>query len=523
MKFLNWKKLLMLLVVCMVTTAIVVPMTVREAEAADTLLPLDGVSGVTNVDDGDGNFDHYEITGAVTLNLADGTGYYAKEPIVIKANGSLTINGEGVRIRKRQDNYTDGEPLILVEGSGKLTITGTGSDENSAVMLYGSRTANQGKSPAIKCAGTLTLTNVIITNWLNDSDSANTSGAAIATTREPGAVKMTLTNCTIYNCQAEYGSALYIQETDGTSNITLNSCLIYDCVTTDSGTIRTRINAEDVLLTLTSCIMRNNQAASAGGDIYWATQGAQSKLSITDSQFLSSKTTDSSTSGGSLYLSSNGTVEITGTTGTATAQQTSRTTPNPNITGTLFYNCSSTARGGAIDLRWADTVDSERNMKISGNVSFDQNSADHGGALSLWLEQDATKNMTVSIDGATFTKNKTINDGTGGGILADNDSGNGATISLTMKNTTIDRCTAGSNGGGIRLSKVDCTNHKKLYQRNKCRRHTYRQRQHLYHERRHHFGLRGRNRWELRRWRRRLRSQQHLYHERWHHIQLQRP
>lgn len=463
MKQSKFKKLLLLLAVCMITSLLCIPLVRIETEAAAQDITLTNTT----------------ITNKQTLTLNGGT-YLIPEGkrIIIEAGGSLTITGHGV-IKEYNADANNANAMITVKPGGTLTIIGDGVGSNSIIFdgNAGDTPPVTTQHPFLRCAGTVTLDHVTMKN-INNQNTANQYGggaiaSSIVTNNDDKDLILTMNYCLIRNCKSRFGSVMYIKGNSG--SVSIQNSLFYDnevasdtSSATKGGTIFTE-ESTNLPISLTHCIFRNNTTvASSGAGIYWAGLQANSSLTITDCQFLNNTARTSAGSGGAIY-SFGKNVTIVGTGTTVTDAKTDAKTPTESITGTLFQgndisNISSTY-GGAICIASTQNTTETATISITGNVLFNNNAARHGGALAVKIDNATTSSIKLQIDGATFDSNaaKGTTDGVtrGGAIYIYKGSGTDKSAAPTgdlsdesyLKNITIQNGNA-LEGGGLYLENL---------------------------------------------------------------------
>ena len=338
------------------------------------------------------------------------------------------------------------------------------------------------EAPAIRCEGSLVMTNVTMSGCRNVSTKDSSSGGAIAT-GSSGSSNLTLTSCAFYRCYSQQvGSAIALMNVTGTANI--SKCIFVENTTVaNRGTIRAFQSCQ-MEVTVDQCVFRDNHAESSNGaGISWLAGNAGApSLTISDCQFLQN---DTSHSGGALEIVGQN-VTITSSSSNMTEPLDSTKVTPTQIVGTLFYENTATSNGGAIYVStYPITVEgplhftantatgdgggiylTNATMTLQNPIFTGNTATSEGGGVylmnssSLTLESPTFSNNTASVSGgAMYSIGSTLDvtNGTisgnnaedGGGIYAINNS------SLTMSGTTVTGNTASSDSGGIRLSNAN--------------------------------------------------------------------
>ncbi|MBR2020566.1 MAG: hypothetical protein IKA05_09240 [Clostridia bacterium] len=448
MKFLKWKKLLLLLVVCMVTTAIVVPMTVREVEGALSMTAWGFIEDELRIEEDvtyEEETDSVTITGgsvALGRDYRNTRKYLVSKPIII--DGDFTLYGYGLLAWESETiakKYKD-QPMFTVKEGAKFTINGhtdvaaglmplelnrESADNDPQVWGILIKCYNyEREAPAIRCEGSLVMTNVTMSGCKNISTKDTASGGAIAT-GSSGSSNLTLTSCAFYRCHSQKaGSAIALMNVTGTAKI--SKCIfVENTAVANRGTIRAFQSCQ-MAVTVDQCVFRDNHAtASNGAGISWLAVGAGSpSLTISNCQFVQNETSDS---GGALEIvGKNVTIKSSSSNMTKPLHDT-KVTPD-KIVGTLFYENQAAIHGGAIYVSTYPII-------VEGPLHFTSNTATaSGGGIYL-------SDSTLTLKNPTFSGNTaSSNDGGGGGIRLSNST-------LTLENPTFSGNTATSNGGAI--------------------------------------------------------------------------
>ena len=461
MKHSKLKKLLLFLAVCMITSLLCLPLAVTKVEGAELSLNDRDFSNKLTAESKQSRNDNGEMTtaddGTITLSgtwlikLVKTDRYIVDVPVVI--DGDVTIEGDALFVRAVADATTTHptDAMFTVKKGATLTITGStalelnkavyNADSNPnpeirGVILNGREDAT--KAPAIRCAGTLNLTNVTIQKFNNTHTANASSGGAIATGTSDSDVSITLNSCAIYQCEsANLGSAILLKGNTGTVSIR-KTIFVGNATGSGGGAIRT-FESTNMDVELDQCVFRGNTTTgSSGAAILWSSQVATASLTISDCQFINNV---SAQNGGAIY-SYGPNLTITGTAGTMTEAQSGIKVAPTSIVGSRFEGntaTNSSCAGGAIALSTDNATNINISVSISGNVLFKNNKARHGGGVSVSIPSTETNTFSLTIDGVTFDGNQaTANEGepSGGGIR------------LIDATTTIKNCTA-RNGAGI--------------------------------------------------------------------------
>ncbi|MDE7291314.1 MAG: right-handed parallel beta-helix repeat-containing protein [Treponemataceae bacterium] len=183
-----------------------------------------------------------------------------------------------------------------------------------------------------------------------------------------------------------------------------------------------------------------NKASAYGGGV--CVIGSESRFTMTGGTISDCTATDR---GGGVYISSNGTFEMSGTaniTGCKTTSTSSSTaggggiynTGTLNIIGGTISDCISASRGGGVFV-----TGSESRFTMTAGTISDCKAERQGGGVYVVNGGTFEMSGTAKITGCKTTS---ISSSEGGGVYVDN----GA---FTMTGDTISDCTATKRGGGV--------------------------------------------------------------------------
>lgn len=455
---------------------ITTPLTIKGPGAGKVIINGNNVSGIFNIDDGNGAKDTpVTISG---LALVNGN---ASDGGAIKSFESLTVVNS---IISGNTASNDGGG-IYVQTNGKFTMTATTVTGN---------TAKDGGGLYLEVAGGISITNSTISG--NTATSGKGGGAYISTLVSTNlTAKFLIKDTTIVGNRATgNGGGLYLAP-DGRDISVINSTITGNTAGINGGGISMGYGG----LLLKGGILSGNTADSGGGIFVQVRSGKTS--TITGTKILNNTATVSN--GGGIQFDGSGSATATFNVLKSTIAGNRAITDGGgisatnggtlNLTGdTLFANEAAHFGGGVFT---SGSAASTVILKVTAST-FTENTAGGGGGIfaggegavtiakSKLIANHATNNVAggaylrsaspITITSTLFSKNSTVS--TGGGLyvntfnttltgctFTDNVSegeGGGARIfstNLAITKTLIRGNYAGTNGGGISINATTTT------------------------------------------------------------------
>ena len=350
-------------------------------------------------------------------------------------------------IIKVQDAITESQD-IEVEAVPGLTIVGKVSEGSTdTIQVNGG-----GKSITFSC--NTTLKNLEFKSF---AASSTTSGpVTIASSVEVEAEYVTVTECTNTNGR---GGGIYNEGTLTLTNCTVSECeATYSTADTNSGRGGGIFSAADSSLTLDGTTVKKNNAATGGGFYI------ESTVTMTDST-VQENTADSTIGGmgGGIYISATGNLTMSGNSLVTQNTAGSSTNTNGAYGGGIMCSGSMTMNGGTISSNNARATGTS--FSYGGGISLykfgstlgsftmsggtiSKNSADFGGGIS-------TQGIDLTLSGGTIGGSTYVNGNTskkfGGGLYVGALTSGG---SITKPTCAINGCnikynTSNESGGGV--------------------------------------------------------------------------
>lgn len=455
---------------------ITTPLTIKGPGAGKVIINGNNVSGIFNIDDGNGAKDTpVTISG---LALVNGN---ASDGGAIKSFESLTVVNS---IISGNTASNDGGG-IYVQTNGKFTMTATTVTGN---------TAEDGGGLYLEVAGGISITNSTISG--NTATSGKGGGAYISTLVSTNlTAKFLIKDTTIVGNRATgNGGGLYLAP-DGRDISVINSTITGNTAGINGGGISMGYGG----LLLKGGILSGNTADSGGGIFVQVRSGKTS--TITGTKILNNTATVSN--GGGIQFDGSGSATATFNVLKSTIAGNRAITDGGgisatnggtlNLTGdTLFANKAALFGGGVLT---SGSAASTVILNVTAST-FTENTAGGGGGIfaggegavtiakSKLIANHATNNVAggaylrsaspITITSTLFSKNSTVS--TGGGLyvntfnttltgctFTDNVSegeGGGARIfsaNLAITKTLIRGNYAGTNGGGISINATTTT------------------------------------------------------------------
>ena len=243
-------------------------------------------------------------------------------------------------------------------------------------------------------AGSLTVTNCTFSNNINTGPAVNGAGGAALR----NVASATINNSTFTNNSATSGAQGGAIQNNGI--MTINDSTFTGNSTTATGQ-NSRGGAISVQgagqLTINNSLFTGNSSKKEGGAIYWQTNSGTPPLIINNSTFsnnIANSDSDTTGSGGGLFLTGTGSVTITGSTITGN-------TANPGSTGTGV--------GGGI---YVDMPMTMTNSTVSGNTAIGNGGGIYAAGIStaiVILENCTIVNNTARVNGGGIQRASTTN------------------------------------------------------------------------------------------------------------------
>lgn len=342
---------------------ITTPLTIKGPGAGKVIINGNNVSGIFNIDDGNGAKDTpVTISG---LALVNGN---ASDGGAIKSFESLTVVNS---IISGNTASNDGGG-IYVQTNGKFTMTATTVTGN---------TAKDGGGLYLEVAGGISITNSTISG--NTATSGKGGGAYISTNVSTNlTAKFLIKDTTIVGNRATgNGGGLYLAP-DGCDISVINSTITGNTAGGNGGGISMASGG----LLLKGGILSGNTADSGGGIFVQVRSGKTS--TITGTKILNNTAT----------VSSGGGIQFDGS---------NVATSTLNILKSTIAGNRAITYGGGISARKGGT------LNLTGDTLFANEAADYGGGV--FTSGLAASTVILNVTASTFTENTA---GSGGGIFA---------------------------------------------------------------------------------------------------------
>ncbi len=406
------------------------------------------------------------LTGAVTISNF----------ITIGKGGILRINnnsGEPVTI---SCNQTSLECLFAVLTGGTLIITGT---ESSPIIIDGGTNVTIGKGfplenttftrnnstkelvrGAIFTEGTVALTYVTLQNIKTTGDRCGAITEKHVGSGSYTLGPITLKNCKIRRCEANYGAALAVHGTATATNTDAKSCAItientvieenYNSQETAFGGILRFTGTASCNLYMKNDTIRNNYSIGAGAGLFWNTGGSNNQKVQANKPICEVE---------GCVFTENRSEKACG----AIRIETTLSFVNKV---TKVYNNRAARSGAGLHIYGyqggkGNIIAKQCDYNLNEYLEVYNNKAEeHGGGIAFEITKDCNLpkdcKINLNINGAKIHDNQAGDEFNGGGIYFSNQSLADSAYQVTVKLDagTIARNTA-ANGGGIYIDKAN--------------------------------------------------------------------